>query len=246
MAYTIKEIADLAGVTTRTLRFYDQIGLLSPAEVAGNGYRLYNHASLLRLQQIMFFRELDVPLKQIQAIMKQPDFDLKAALEAHRLSLQGRRRKIDTLLETLDQTIATLEGEWIMNEKEFFSGFDEAKYEEEARQRWGDSPQYKESTRKWASYTREQKEAIKQEMGGITLRMVGSASSKPGDQDIQQAVGDYYAFLNNKFYTCNVEFLRNLADMWVEDTRFAVNYERIREGGAEFARDAVHIFCDRH
>ena len=246
MAYTIKEIADLAGVTTRTLRFYDQIGLLSPAEVAGNGYRLYNHASLLRLQQIMFFRELDVPLKQIQAIMKQPDFDLKAALEAHRLSLQGRRRKIDTLLETLDQTIATLEGEWIMNEKEFFSGFDEAKYEEEARQRWGDSPQYKESTRKWASYTKEQKEAIKQEMGGITLRMVGSASSKPGDQDIQQAVGDYYAFLNNKFYTCNVEFLRNLADMWVEDTRFAVNYERIREGGAEFARDAVHIFCDRH
>jgi len=246
MAYTIKEIADLAGVTTRTLRFYDQIGLLSPAEVAGNGYRLYNHASLLRLQQIMFFRELDVPLKQIQAIMKQPDFDLKAALEAHRLSLQGRRRKIDTLLETLDQTIATLEGEWIMNEKEFFSGFDEAKYEEEARQRWGDSPQYKESTRKWASYTREQKEAIKQEMGGITLRMVGSASSKPGDQDIQQAVGDYYAFLNNKFYTCDVEFLRNLADMWVEDTRFAVNYERIREGGAEFARDAVHIFCDRH
>jgi len=246
MAYTIKEIADLAGVTTRTLRFYDQIGLLSPAEIAGNGYRLYNHASLLRLQQIMFFRELDVPLKEIQAIMKQPDFDLKAALEAHRLSLQGRRRKIDTLLETLDQTIATLEGEWIMNEKEFFSGFDEAKYEEEARQRWGDSPQYKESTRKWASYTREQKEAIKQEMGGITLRMVGSASSKPGDQDIQQAVGDYYAFLNNKFYTCNVEFLRNLADMWVEDTRFAVNYERIREGGAEFARDAVHIFCDRH
>jgi len=246
MAYTIKEIADLAGVTTRTLRFYDQIGLLSPAEVAGNGYRLYNHASLLRLQQIMFFRELDVPLKQIQAIMKQPDFDLKAALEAHRLSLQGRRRKIDTLLETLDQTIATLEGEWIMNEKEFFSGFDEAKYEEEARQRWGDSPQYKESTRKWASYTKEQKEAIKQEMGGITLRMVGSASSKPGDQDIQQAVGDYHAFLNNKFYTCDVEFLRNLADMWVEDTRFAVNYERIREGGAEFARDAVHIFCDRH
>lgn len=246
MAYTIKEIADLAGVTTRTLRFYDQIGLLSPAEVAGNGYRLYNHASLLRLQQIMFFRELDVPLKQIQAIMKQPDFDLKAALEAHRLSLQGRRRKIDTLLETLDQTIATLEGEWIMNEKEFFSGFDEAKYEEEARQRWGDSPQYKESTRKWASYTKEQKEAIKQEMGGITLRMVGSASSKPGDQDIQQAVGDYYAFLNNKFYTCDVKFLRNLADMWVEDERFAVNYERIREGGAEFARDAVHIFCDRH
>ena len=194
----------------------------------------------------MFFRELGVPLKEIQTIMKRPDFDLKAALEAHRSSLQGRRRKIDTLLETLDQTIATLEGEWIMNEKELFSGFDEAKYEEEARQRWVDSPQYKESTRKWASYTKEQKEAFKQEMGAITRRMVGSAISNPGDLDIQQAVGDYYAFLNDKFYACDMAFLCNLADMWVEDARFAVNYERIHKGGAEFVRKAVHVFCDNH
>jgi DNA-binding transcriptional MerR regulator len=245
MAYTIKEIADLAGVTTRTLRYYDQIGLLSPSEVGGNGYRKYDHASLLRLQQIMFFRELDVPLKEIQTIMKRPDFALKTTLEAHRLALHGRRKRMELLIETLDQTIATLEGEWIMNDKEFFNGFDEAQYEEEARQRWGDSPKYKESTRKWAAYTSGQKEAIKQEMGAITRRMVGNAASTPGDQDVQRAVGDYYAFLNDKFYACDVEFLRNLADMWVEDARFAVNYERIREGGAVFVREAVHLFCDK-
>jgi DNA-binding transcriptional MerR regulator len=245
MAYTIKEIADLAGVTTRTLRYYDEIGLLSPAEVGGNGYRLYDHVSLLRLQQIRYFRELDVPLKKIIQIMRQPEFDLKAALEAHRTSLQGERKRVEALIETLDQTIATLEGEWIMNDKELFNGFDESKYEEEAKQRWGNTPQYKESTRKWADYTKEQKESIKQEMGAIARRMTGVAESKPGDEDIQQAVADYYHFLNHKFYMCNVEFLRNLSDMWVEDPRFAANYERIREGGAAFVRDAVHIYCDR-
>jgi hypothetical protein len=81
-------------------------------------------------------------------------------------------------------------------------------------------------------------------MGDITRRIVGSAQSQPGDRDIQQAVEEYYRFLNDKFYACDVEFLRNLSDMWVEDARFAVNYERVREGGAEFVREAVHIFCD--
>jgi len=244
MAYTIKEIANLAGVTTRTLRYYDEIGLLSPVNISENGYRLYDHGSLLRLQQIMFFRELDVPLEEIQRVINQPDFDVKAALEAHRESLQGKRARVDALIETLDQTIATLKGEWIMSDHEFFNGFDESKYEEEAQQRWGNTPQYKESTRKWASYSKQEKEALKQEMGDITRRMVGTEKSQPWDKEIQQAVGDYYNFLNQKFYACDVEFLRNLSDMWVEDARFAVNYERIREGGAEFVRDAVHVFCD--
>ncbi len=245
MAYTIKEIADLAGVTTRTLRYYDEIGLLSPADTGDNGYRLYNHESLLQLQQILFYRELDVPLKEIQRIMGKPDFDLKKELEAHRSSLQGERKRVDMLIETLDQTIATLEGEWIMSDKELFNGFDESKYEKEAKERWGNTPQYKESTRKWASYSQAQKEGIKQEMGSITRRMAGTEESRTSDADVQQAVDDYYHFLNDKFYTCDVDFLRNLSDMWVNDPRFAVNYERIREGGAEFVRDAVHLYCDQ-
>ena len=89
MAYTIKEIADLAGVTTRTLRYYDEIGLLPPAETSANGYRYYDHASLLKLQQILFFRELDVPLKDIQLMMNHPDFNLLDALEGHRAALHS-------------------------------------------------------------------------------------------------------------------------------------------------------------
>jgi len=134
-----------------------------------------------------------------------------------------------------------------MADNDFFEGFDESRYEEEARARWGDTPQYAESQRKWATYTPEQKEALKAEGGEITRRMVGNDSqASPADPGIQAAMGDYYAFLNKYFYTCEVGFLRGLADMWVADSRFAVNYERIRPGGAAFVRDAVHIYCDAH
>lgn len=247
MAYTIKEIANLAGVTTRTLRYYDEIGLLAPADTGDNGYRYYNLDSLLRLQQILFFRELDVPLKDIQLIMSGPDFNLLRALEEHRASLKDRARRLDRLIDTVDQTIATLKGEFIMTAKDYFEGFDEARYEGEARQRWGNTPQYAESRQKWATYSKEQKDAIKAEGGRLTIRMVSEdPGASPDDADVQQAIGDYHAYINKYFYTCDLEFMRNLADMWVEDPRFAINYQRVREGGAEFVRQAVHIYCDRH
>lgn len=247
MSYTIKEIADLAGVTTRTLRYYDQIGLFGPSGTGENGYRYYDQESLLRLQQILFFRELDVPLKDIQLILNRPGFDLLDALEKHRRSLHNRVRRLEHLLQTVDRTIATLQGKGKMTAKDYFEGFDESQYEEEARERWGHTPQWAESQRKWSSYTQDQKEAIKQEGGRITKAMVGaSADLRPDDPGVQAAVGEYYAYLNQYFYTCPVSFLRNLADMWVEDPRFAINYERIREGGAAFVREAVHIYCDQH
>ena len=133
-----------------------------------------------------------------------------------------------------------------MSAKDYFEGFDESQYEEETRQRWGHTPQYAKSQRKWGSYSKDQKNAIKVEGGQITMRMAGNANSAPGDPDVQAAVGEYHAYINKYFYTCDVEFMRNLSNMWVEDARFAINYERIREGGAKFVREAVHIFCDRN
>lgn len=246
MVYTIKEIADLAGVTTRTLRYYDQIGLLAPAQTGDNGYRYYDTDSLLRLQQILFFRELDVPLKEIEAALHSPDFDLLRALQAHRSALQRRRQRLDDLIDTVDKTIATLKGEWMMVAEEYFEGFDESRYTEEAQQRWGDTPQFSQSQRRWNSYSAEQKEAIKAEGGRLTRRMVGeSPDVQPGDPQVQAAVGEYFAYLNQYFYDCSLQQLRNLADMWVEDPRFAANYERVRPGGAEFVRQAVHAYVDQ-
>jgi DNA-binding transcriptional MerR regulator len=120
MAYTIKEIADLAGVTTRTIRYYDEIGLLDPALTGDNGYRYYDQDSLLSLQQILFFRELDVPLKEIQLIMSRRDFNLLSTLENHRSALHIKVRRLDTLIDTLDQTIATVKGDGTMSDKDVF------------------------------------------------------------------------------------------------------------------------------
>ena len=246
MAYSIKKIADLAGVTTRTLRYYDEIGLLKPAGVGENSYRYYDQGNLMRLQQILFFRELNMPLDDIMLIMSQPDFNLIEALENHRAALKNRSLRLEKLIGTVDHTIDTIKGDNAMKEQELFEGFDETKYEEEARQRWGHTPQYAESQRKWASYSKEQKQAIKEEGGQFALRMVTTnPNAKPDDADVQAAIGEYLAYFNKYFYTCDAEFLRNLSDMWVADERFAINYERIREGGAKFLRDAVYIFSDR-
>ena len=245
MTYSIKQFADLAGVTTRTLRYYDKFGLLKPSKIQNNGYRRYNHECLLRLQQILFYRELDVPLKDILLIMKHPDFKPIDALQDHRILLSNKANRLYKLVETIDTTIATLQGETEMKDQEYFEGFDETQYEDEVKERWGQTTAYAESQKNWERYTKDQKEAIKAEGGEITFRMVTKDPSvSADDKGVQEAIGDYYNYLNNYFYTCDVSFLRNLADMWVEDPRFAVNYERIREGGAEFVKRAVHIYCD--
>jgi len=245
--YTVKELADLAGVTTRTLRYYDQKGLLTPAELGSNGYRYYDHGNLLRLQQILFYRELDVPLKEILFILNRPDFQLLPALQNHQEAIQEKVKRYQELLETIQKTISSLNGDGNMAENVIFEGFDESLYEKEAKERWSHTSQYKESQRKWSSYSKNQKEEIKKEGGRITVRMVSENSDvRPDDPEVQTAVGDYYSYLNQYFYTCEVEFFRNLADMWVQDTRFSVNYERVREGGAAFVREAVHYYCDNH
>lgn len=244
MAYTINEIARLANVSTRTIRYYDEIGLLAPAYTGKNGYRYYDRNSLLLLQQVLFFRELEMPVKEIANILENPVFNLVETLLMHRQALQKESRRIQKLISTIDNTINMIKGDREMTDQELFVGFDEEKYAKEAKDRWGDTDAYKQSIQRWSSYSETQKEKIKNEGGEITTRMVGvHAECKPGDEVIQKAVGDYLAYLNKYFYTCNAEFLRRLSMMWVEDPRFAVNYERIREGGAQFVHEAVEIFC---
>ena len=244
MAYTITEIARLANVSTRTIRYYDEIGLLHPAEISTNGYRLYKRESLLTLQQILFFREMEVPLKEIAQILAGSAFDPLETLLRHRSALEARLVRTKTLIATVNYTIDMLKGELPMAENELFIGFDEKKYAEEAELRWGSTEIYQESQRRWSSYSKAQKEAIKEMGGEITTRMVGKdAKAKPDDAEVQKAVGEYLEFLNTYFYACDKAFLRDLAKMWVEDARFAVNYERVREGGAQFVKDAVDFFC---
>jgi hypothetical protein len=175
-----------------------------------------------------------------------PGFSIVEALESHRLNLNKKARRLNTLVSTINDTIEALKGERKMKEQAFFKGFDASQYEDEVRKRWGDSPKYIQSRKKWESYSEDQKEAIKEEGGRITTRMVGTdTNTSPDDPEVQEAVSAYYAYINKYFYSCDFDSLRGLANIWVEDPRFAANYEEVREGGAKFVREAVQIYCDR-
>ncbi|PKO04381.1 MAG: hypothetical protein CVU41_17350 [Chloroflexi bacterium HGW-Chloroflexi-3] len=148
---TIKQISQLAHVTPRTLRYYDQIGLLPPEDIGENGYRYYSDASLLKLQQILFYRELDMPLEQIKEIMDREGYDLQEALEEHKNQLVKRINRFQKLITTVDQTLKYIKGEEEMNKKVLFDAFNEEeqeKMEKEAMQMY-DPETVKESNRKW-------------------------------------------------------------------------------------------------
>jgi DNA-binding transcriptional MerR regulator len=141
MAYTVKKLAELSGVSVRTLHFYDEIGLLLPGFVGQNGYRYYKEEQLLLLQQILIFRELGFELKQIQAIVSQPDFDKVKALITHKEALERKRLRIEELIKTVDKTIQKINGDVIMNERELYQGFsseEQMEYEVYLVNRYGD------------------------------------------------------------------------------------------------------------
>ena len=178
--------------------------------------------------------------------MSTPDFDPIRTLGDHWKILQRKAVRTSRLITTIDNTIEMMKGFTYMAEKELFMGFDEERYADEAKSLWGETDRFKESQKRWSSYSKSQQRAIKEEGAEITARMVDkSTDKKPDDDSVQEAIGEYLAYINKYFYPCDPEFLRSLSEMWVTDARFAVNYERIREGGAALLKEAMGIFCDR-
>jgi len=164
----------MAGGTPRTLRHYDDIGLLKPSRIGDNGYRYYGEEALLKLQQILFYRELDIPLDDIKKIMGRRDFDVMDALQNHKNALQKQAARLNRLLATVDNTIQHIKGEKIMSQKGLFEGFSEEeqeKYALEAEQLY-DPETVRESNRKWKSYSAAKKEAIMAEGNQIYQDMV--------------------------------------------------------------------------
>ena len=175
--FTVKQLSKLAGVTPRTLHHYDAIGLLKPSRVGDNGYRYYGEESLLRLQQILFYRELDMPLGDIKKIMGRHDFEVLDALISHKDALKKRIDRLNVLLSTVDNTINHLKGKKMMNDKSLFEGFSEEeqeKYAEEAAQRW-DAETVRASNKKWKSYSdAEKKRFLRKAMPFILISSVMS------------------------------------------------------------------------
>ena len=243
--FTVKKLSDLAGVTPRTLRFYDQLGLLKPARVGANGYRYYGRDALLRLQHILLYRELDLPLAQIREILDRPGFDPVLALENHRAELERRRVRLEGLITTVDDTIMHLKGKKEMSEKQLFAAFSEeeqAEMEKEAMQLY-DPEIVRESNRRYRALTAAQKQAILDEGNALYLDLVAAIPAGPESAAAQTGIERWRRHMDN-FWTPTPDQLVALADHYSLDPRFKANFDKIDPRLAEFMGKAVRIYIE--
>ncbi len=243
-SYTVKQLSKIAGISARTLRFYDKIGLLQPVRLAGNGYRCYSEQELLRLQQILYYREMGLSLKEIRTILNEPDFNILEALELHRQALGKRQKQLDLLISTVDRTISYLRGNTTMESKELFSGFSEEqqkRYEGEIQEKYG-IEKLDESRQRWGSYSAEEKQRILQEGGEIYRQIASAMPFGPASQQAQIGITRWHQYLRY-FYEPTTEIILGLADMYNDQPEFAAFFERIHPDLNVFMREAIRIYC---
>jgi MerR family transcriptional regulator, thiopeptide resistance regulator len=241
--FTIKQLAQVAGITPRTLHYYDQIDLLKPTQVGENGYRYYGEESLLRLQQILFYRELDLPLDQIRKIMVDGEFDAKTALKEHKDELKKRIERLQRLITTVDQTILHMEGKIKMSQKQLFEAFNDeqqAEMEKEAMQLY-DPEIVKASMKKWKSYSKSDKQRIADEGNAVYLDILSAMPMGAASPEVQACIERWRRHMDY-FWTPNLEQLVGLADGYNDDPRFRANFDRIDPRLAPFMREAVSIY----
>jgi DNA-binding transcriptional MerR regulator len=250
MALTVSQVSKLSGVTVRTLHHYDEIGLLRPTARSRAGYRLYGDDDLQKLQQILFFRELQFPLEEILRIVRDPDFDLRSALVMQRQLLSERAVKVRALIEAVDAALESLEKGTAMTREEMFEvfgDFDPNQYEDEARQKWGHTEAYKESARRTKRYGKKEWQALQAESGAALTEMVElmKAGRKPQDPAAMEAAEKQRLHIDKWFYPCSHQMHRMLGEMYLQDERFTQFYERIAPGLAAYNRDAIVANADR-
>ncbi len=242
--YTVKQLSNLAGVTVRTLHYYDEIGLLKPSSVGKNGYRYYSEDSLFCLQQILFFREMDLDLQLIKKIIKKPDFDQVTALQKHRQALEEKIDRLQSLIKTIDTTILHLVGEVNMNKKKIFEGFSQEKqkqYEEEAVDQWGDTA--KQSIKLWNSYSEQKKEQIMQESGAIYADIIANMDQGPQSPKIQAMLARWHQHMRY-FYEPSLEVLRGLGEMYNDHPDFNATFTAMHPDLPAFLKEAIAIYVD--
>lgn len=249
LEYTIKSLANLAGISTRTLRYYDEIGLLSPCRVNSSGYRIYGEKEVNLLQQILFYRELELPLDKIKEIITKNDFDYKSALYEHKESLLRKQEQIKILLNNVEKTISSLEGESSMSNKEKFEGFKEElikendkKYGKEIREKYGEDV-VTESYKKVSKLSEEQWITVENLSKEINKTLKEAMETgNPSGELAQKAVELHKEWLSY-FSNYPKEAHLGLGQMYVADPRFTEYYEKnVGENAAVFLRDSIGVF----
>lgn len=251
MEYTIKKVAEMSGVSARTLRYYDEIGLLTPARISSSGYRIYGEREIDRLQQILFYRSLEMKLEDIQKLMADPKFDIMEALQSHYEQLKEKRNQIDQLLATLEKTMLYQKGVISMSNQEKFEGFKKAKLEEnekkygtEIREKYGEDV-VKASNEKWMNMTEEefnQMKALEQELFEALKRLV--ASKDLDSEEAKLVYEKHRAWLSFSWPKYSPEAHRGLAEMYVADERFARYYnDQVSPEAVHWLREAIHKYA---
>jgi MerR family transcriptional regulator, thiopeptide resistance regulator len=241
--YTVKKLAELAGVSVRTLHYYDQVGILKPEFRTANSYRHYGEDAILRLQQIMFFRELDFPIEEIKNIMSRPDFNVLDALESHRVLLKKRRERLDELLLTVDRTVKKLKGKIDMSIKDYYKGFSDEQIEEyrrEAKERWGEAA-VKDSEARVMKMGKEKFAAVQAE-GGVIFKTIADNMARGFDSPVVQAQVEKWRDWLENFSHYSDEALLGLGRTYSEDKRFAAFYRKINKDLPEFFTRAIEYF----
>lgn len=249
MEYTVQKLGKLAGVSTRTLRYYDEIGILKPARINSSGYRIYGQEQVDRLQQILFYRELGVSLDSIKEMVTAPSFDGANALKEHREKLLEKRKQLDTLIENVEKTIALTEGRIKMSDKEKFEGFkkqmiddNEKKYGKEIREKYGDD-RVNQSNAKLNNMTQEEYDRVTK-LAEEVIHTLGEAfkTGDPASEIAQKAADLHKQWLTFYWNEYSKEAHAGLAQMYVDDARFTAYYDEKQPGTAAFLRDAILIY----
>lgn len=249
MEYTIQKLSLLAGVSTRTLRYYDEIDILKPARINSSGYRIYGREEVDRLQQILFYKELGLPLDQIKEIITSPSFNAADALQEHREKLLNKRKQLDRLIANVDQTIAANEGRITMTDQEKFEGFkkqmveeNEQKYGKEIREKYGDNAVNK-SNEKVLNMSQEEHDEVTKLAEEIHTTLAEAFKTGDPSGDLAQKAADLHKqWLTFYWNEYSKEAHAGLAQMYVDDERFTAYYDKEQQGTAEFLRDAIHIY----
>ena len=250
MTYTVHQLAEKAGITPRTLRHYDRIGLLKPAELAKNGYRQYGDQELIRLQQILFFRELDFTLEEIQTMIDHPRFDLADAFRYQRGLLELKRKRLGTIIKSIDTTLNTMQDQNITDqERDLYGSLSDGEiqqYKNEAKQRWGGTDAYKQSQERYAKLSKAEIEKLKAETESVNQSLADAVARglAPESEEFQSLVEKHFQGINF-FYDCSMEIYRGLADMYVQDDRFAAYYRKYHADLPEKLVQGMRFYADK-
>lgn len=240
---TVKDVSKLTGVSVRTLHYYDAIGLLTPTKVTDAGYRMYDDTALSRLQSILLFRELQFPLKEIKEFLDSPDFNQEETIAQQIKLLELQYKHIGELI-SFAREIQT-KGVKTLN-FEVFDTNEIEQYKAEVKSKWGNSKAYQEYEQRVVSHSEHSDSKFVNEIMSLFTDLGAMKQLPPTDKAVQEKIASLQAYINENFYTCSNDILKELGKMYVCDDRFKKNIDRFGgEGTAKFVREAIFVYCEK-